>query len=96
MKIKKYKTTKTDASDFFEITKGTLEICIQREDFKKGNDEPSVYFVDVFDINIKDNDEAYLIDLSGNFNELWEAVDHLQNELNIPKKITNQIIKGGL
>ena len=96
MKIKKYKTTKTDASDFFEITNGNLEICIQREDFKKGNDEPSVYFVDVFDINIEDNDEAYLIDLSGNFDELWEAVDHLQNELNIPKKITNQIIKGGL
>ena len=91
MKIKKYKTTKTDASDFFEITKGTLEICIQREDFKKGNDEPSVYFVDVFDINIKDNDEAYLIGLSGNFDELEEALNFLHYNLDIPKSITKKI-----
>ena len=91
MKIKKYKTTKTDASDFFEITNGNLEICVQREDFKKGNDEPSVYFVDVFDINIKDNNEAYLINLSGNFDELWEALEHLEYHLDIPKKIIKQI-----
>ncbi len=89
MKIKKYKTKKTDASDFFEITKDNLEICVQREDFK--NDEPSVYFVDVFDINIKDNNEAYLINLSGNFDELWEALEHLEYHLDIPKKIIKQI-----
>lgn len=91
MDIKKYKTKKTDGSDFYEISTKSREIIIQREDFKKGNDEPSVYFIDVFDINIKDSSEAYIESLSGNFDELQEALEYLHHHLEIPKNIINKI-----
>ena len=50
------------------------------------NTDLYLYFIDVFHKNEK---SAYINDC---FDELGEAVGYLQNNLGIPKKITNKIV----
>ena len=84
------------------ITKD-IEICIFKETFEK---DICLYFVDYFDDSKKITNEQYEegirtypyceisgfnYQLSNQFDELYQALEYLEDDLNIPKKITKQI-----
>ena len=100
--MKLNKTTIKNYKDFCEINsvtfkkvtnnyirKSIFDIHLRKEKINKN--DPDLYFVDVFDGSIKDNNKAYQEDLSNVFNELYQAIEHLEDVLHIPKRITKQI-----
>ena len=71
-----------------------VEICISYEDnvgdFHNYNQGTRIYFIDYFDDN-SDWEEGYNHDLSEVFDELYLAIEYLENNFNIPKKIIKKI-----
>ena len=88
--MKLNKTTITNDKDFCEIKRGIFDIHLRKERINKNN-YITIYVVDVFERSIKDNDKAHQEDLSDCFDELYEAIEHLEEVLHIPKRITKQI-----
>ena len=64
-----------------------VEIGITYEKFQ---DKFLTYFVDYFDDD-SDWEEGYNHDLSENFDELYLAIEYIENNFEIPKTITKQI-----
>ena len=64
-----------------------VEICITYEKFE---DNITTYFVDYFDDD-SDWEEVYNHDLSELFDELYLAIEYIENNFQIPKTITKQI-----
>ena len=87
--MKLNKTTIKNHKDFCEINKGIFDIHLRKE--KVNKNDPDLYIVDVFASFIKDNSKAYQEDLSDVFDELYQAIEHLEEVLHIPKRITKQI-----
>ena len=90
MKIKKW-----DNEEGYSINiNKEVEICISYADdigdFHDYNKETKVYFVDYFDDSSQWK-EGYDHDLSEVFDELYLAIEYIENNFNIPKKITKQI-----
>ena len=80
----------------YEIINDDYIIYISKEQYE--HNEPYIYFIDVLDsqelddykkdkINIKDIEP---ID-NEVFDELYSAIEYMENNFNIPKTITNQI-----
>ena len=84
MKLKKWKTKKEGYSI---IINKDVEICISHENFKN---ESRVYFVDYFD-DSSDFEEGYNPYLSEVFDCLYLAIEYMQNNFDINKKISNKI-----
>ena len=87
--MKLNKATIKNYKDFCEIKKGIFEIDLRKERIEKN--DPDLYIVDVFARFIKDNNKAHQEDLSNYFDELYQAIEHLEDVLHIPKRITKQI-----
>mgnify|MGYP003109499091 FL=1 len=87
--MKLNKATIKNYKDFCEINKGIFDIHLRKEKINKN--DPDLYIVDVFASFIKDNNKAYQEDLSDVFDELYQAIEHLEDVLHIPKRITKQI-----
>ena len=90
MKIKRW-----DNKEGYSITiNKDIEICISYADdigdFYDYKKETRVYFVDYFDDNSQWED-GYDHDLSEVFDELYSSIEYIENNFNIPKKITKQI-----
>ena len=93
--LKRMKIKKLDKYQY-EIINDDYIIYISKEQYE--HNEPYIYFIDVLDsqelddykkdkINIKDIEP---ID-NEVFDELYSAIEYMENNFNIPKTITNQI-----
>ena len=80
----------------YEIINDDYVIYVSQEQYE--HNEPYIYFIDVFNsqdiynykkdkINIKDTEPVD----NEVFNELWEAIECIENNFEIPKTITKQI-----
>ena len=87
--MKLNKSTIKNYKDWCEIKKGIFDIYLRKTNIKEN--DPDLYVIDVFANFIKDNNKAHQKDLSDVFDELWEAIEYLEDELYIPKKSTKQI-----
>ena len=87
--MKLNKATIKNYKDFCEIKKGIFDIHLRKERIEKN--DPDLYIVDVFARFIKDNNKAHQEDLSNYFDDLYQAIEHLEDVLHIPKRITKQI-----
>ena len=83
MKIKKH------CNNCYIIYTGNKDIHIRKENI---DDDQNIFIVDVFDSIIEDAIKAHIEDLSELFDDYRSAIEYLNEDLNIPKKITNQII----
>ena len=83
MKLNKWK----DREGYGIIINKDVEICITYEKFE---DNITTYFVDYFDDD-SDWEEGYNHDLSELFDELYLAIEYIENNFEIPKTITKQI-----
>ena len=88
--MKLNKATIKNYIDFCEIKKGIFDIHLRKERINKNN-YITIYIIDVFARFIKDNNKAHQEDLSNYFDELYQAIEHLEDVLHIPKRITKQI-----
>ena len=86
--MKLNKATIKNYKDFSEIKKGIFDIHLRKERIEN---DPDLYVIDVFARFIKDNNKAHQEDLSDCFDELYEAIEHLEEVLYVPKRITKQI-----
>ena len=91
MKLNKtsIKNHKNYGFQIYEINKGIFNIHLRKKRITKN--DPDLYIVDVFASFIKDNSKAYQEDLSDVFDELYQAIEYLEEVLYIPKRITKQI-----
>ena len=71
------------------ITKD-IDICISKHIFENSDDAQILYLVDYFDDN-SDWEEGWVGEKYDEFDELYQALEYLEDEFNIPKKITKQI-----
>ena len=86
--MKLNKATIKNYKDFCEIKKGIFDIHLRKERIEN---DPDLYVIDVFARFIKDNNKAHQEDLSDCFDELYEAIENLEEVLYVPKRITKQI-----
>ena len=86
--MKLNKSTIKNYKDFCEIKKGIFDIHLRKERIEN---DPDLYVIDVFAMFIKDDNKAHQEDLSDVFDELYQAIEHLEEVLHIPKRITKQI-----
>ena len=86
--MKLNKATIKNYKDFCEIKKGIFDIHLRKERIEN---DPDLYVIDVFARFIKDNNKAHQEDLSDCFDELYQAIEHLEEVLYVPKRITKQI-----
>ena len=82
----------SDVSEEYHIASITykdyeIDLVREQEDIKY----PYVYFLDVFHIDKKRNDEAYNEDLSNSFSDIYSIFDYLENNFNVSKTILNNI-----
>ena len=82
MKIKKH------CNNCYIILKDDKEIYTRKEIIDR---DSYIYIVDVFDSNIEDSIKAHIEELSQLFDDHHSAIEYLNEDLNIPKKITKQI-----
>ena len=83
MKLNKWK----DREGYGIIINKDVEIAITYEKFE---DNITTYFVDYFDDD-SDWEEGYNHDLSELFDDLYSAIEYIENNFEIPKTITKQI-----
>ena len=80
----------------YEIINDDYIIYVSKEQYEQN--DPYIYFIDVFNsqdiynykkdkINIKDTEPVD----NEVFDELWEAIEYIENNFEIPKILTNQI-----
>ena len=87
--MKLNKSTIKNYKDWCEIKKGIFDIHLRKERIEKN--DPDLYVIDVFASFIKDDSKAYQKDLSDVFDELYKAIEHLEEVLYVTKRITKQI-----